>query len=249
MSITKTTTSVDTLKINYLTQEMYEDALENNEINANEIYLTLTEDNPSLFPIHIEAQSGLGDDRYLVNVTEEEIWQAYEDGKILVLIDDGAGFVVTDYRVEHENSESIGNSYCYYDTIWFNYINAVWDPDADDVEITGSFLYGINFNNYDDSNYDLLMTSGRLVYKETTLPQGFKSTTVSLGTSGWSSNSKTVNVTGISSSSDVIVSPAPASYDDYTSAGIYCSAQGSDTLTFTCTTTPSNAITVNILYR
>ena len=40
MSITKTTTNVDTLKINYLTQEMYEDALENNEINANEIYLT-----------------------------------------------------------------------------------------------------------------------------------------------------------------------------------------------------------------
>lgn len=121
MSITKTTTTVDTLKINYLTQEMYEDALENDEINANEIYLT---------------------------------------------------------------------------------------PSTD-----------------------------------------FQSTTATLTVAGWSSSSQTVSVSEITVTSIIIVSPAPASYDDYTSAGIYCSAQGSNTLTFTCTTTPSNAITVNILYR
>lgn len=40
MSINKTTTDLSTLKINYLTQEMYEDALENNEINENELYVT-----------------------------------------------------------------------------------------------------------------------------------------------------------------------------------------------------------------
>ena len=40
MSIVKTPTNVDTLKINYLTQEMYEEALENDEINENELYLT-----------------------------------------------------------------------------------------------------------------------------------------------------------------------------------------------------------------
>ena len=40
MTISKTTTDLSTLKINYLTQEMYEDALENNEINENELYVT-----------------------------------------------------------------------------------------------------------------------------------------------------------------------------------------------------------------
>lgn len=35
-----TTTNLSTLKINYLTQAQYEDALENNEINENEIYMT-----------------------------------------------------------------------------------------------------------------------------------------------------------------------------------------------------------------
>lgn len=40
MTINKTTTDLSTLKINYLTQEMYEDALENDEINENELYIT-----------------------------------------------------------------------------------------------------------------------------------------------------------------------------------------------------------------
>lgn len=40
MSIVKTPTNLDTLKINYLTQEMYEEALANDEINENELYLT-----------------------------------------------------------------------------------------------------------------------------------------------------------------------------------------------------------------
>lgn len=35
-----TTTNLDTLKINYLTQSQYDTALTNNEINNNEIYLT-----------------------------------------------------------------------------------------------------------------------------------------------------------------------------------------------------------------
>ena len=42
MSIVKTPTDVDTLK-NYLTQEMYEEALANDEINENELYLTLSD--------------------------------------------------------------------------------------------------------------------------------------------------------------------------------------------------------------
>ena len=40
MSIVKTPTNIDTLKINYLTQEMYDAALENGEINDTELYFT-----------------------------------------------------------------------------------------------------------------------------------------------------------------------------------------------------------------
>ena len=40
MSIVKTETDLSELKINYLTQAMYDDALENDEINENELYFT-----------------------------------------------------------------------------------------------------------------------------------------------------------------------------------------------------------------
>ena len=72
-------------------------------------------------------------------------------------------------------------------------------------------------------------------------------TTATLAANAWSSNSQTVNVTGVTASNNVIVSAAPASQSDYTSAGVICSAQGAGTLTFTCTSTPSSALTVNVL--
>lgn len=73
------------------------------------------------------------------------------------------------------------------------------------------------------------------------------STTATLAVNSWSSGTQTVNVTGVTSSNTVVVSPAPSSVSDYASAGIYCSAQGSGTLTFTCSTTPTSAITVNVM--
>lgn len=72
-------------------------------------------------------------------------------------------------------------------------------------------------------------------------------TSASLSTSGWSSYKQTVTVSGVTSSSAVIVSPAPASFETYGDMGIYCSAQGTNSLTFTCETVPSAALTVNIL--
>lgn len=71
--------------------------------------------------------------------------------------------------------------------------------------------------------------------------------TASLPTSGWSNKTCTASVAGVTASNNVIVSPAPASYSAYASAGIYCSAQGAGTLTFTCDTVPTTAITVNVM--
>lgn len=76
---------------------------------------------------------------------------------------------------------------------------------------------------------------------------GATSTTGTLVAASWSSNSQTINVTGVTASNNVIVAPAPASQADYTSAGIICTAQGAGTLTFTCTSTPASDLTVNVL--
>lgn len=71
--------------------------------------------------------------------------------------------------------------------------------------------------------------------------------TATLTTTGWSGTEQTVSVTGATASNNVIASPAPGSHADYFASGCHCSAQGSGTLTFTCTDRPSAALTVNVL--
>lgn len=80
-------------------------------------------------------------------------------------------------------------------------------------------------------------------------PAGSSTTSISvtLAVADWSSNTQTVTVTGVAADSVVFVSPAPASASDYASAGILCTAQAANSLTFTCDTTPTNAITVNVV--
>lgn len=74
-----------------------------------------------------------------------------------------------------------------------------------------------------------------------------KTYTASLTTAGWSSNTQTVTVTGMTANAIIMVSAAPASEATYRQNGVYCSAQAANSLTFTCASTPTAAITVNIL--
>lgn len=76
---------------------------------------------------------------------------------------------------------------------------------------------------------------------------GSTSATATLSEMDWTNDSQTVNVQGVTASNNVIVAPAPSSQTDYTDAGVKCTAQGAGTLTFTCDTTPTSALTVNVL--
>ena len=75
----------------------------------------------------------------------------------------------------------------------------------------------------------------------------YTSISVTLTTANWSSNTQTVNVAGVTASNAVIVSSAPASYLSYGEFGVYCSAQGAGTLTFTCDSAPDVNLIVNVL--
>ena len=75
----------------------------------------------------------------------------------------------------------------------------------------------------------------------------YTSIEVALTTVNWSSNTQTVNVAGVTASNAVVVSASPASYLSYGEFGVYCSAQGAGTLTFTCDSTPDVNLTVNVL--
>ena len=96
------------------------------------------------------------------------------------------------------------------------------------------------------NNWDVLTNvSGTPTWQA---PSGWHSTiTVTLTSAWWSSNSQTVSATGVTASNTVIVSPAPSDIGDYADCGVYCSAQWSGTLTFSCSDTPSSNIDVNVV--
>lgn len=73
-------------------------------------------------------------------------------------------------------------------------------------------------------------------------------TTVTLAVNDWSNNSQTVTVNGVTGTSVVWVAPEPSDTADYVAAGILCTSQATNSLTFTATTTPTTDIDVNIVY-
>lgn len=73
------------------------------------------------------------------------------------------------------------------------------------------------------------------------------STTATLSASAWSNSAQTVSVSGVTTDSTIIVSPATDSQDAWSKAGIVCTAQAAGKLTFTCKSVPTAAVTANIV--
>lgn len=71
--------------------------------------------------------------------------------------------------------------------------------------------------------------------------------TVTLTAEGWVDKAQTVSASNVTADNIVWVSPAPASFDAYGKAGIRGTAQGTGTITFTCTKVPIVEITVEVV--
>ena len=72
---------------------------------------------------------------------------------------------------------------------------------------------------------------------------------VTLTASGWNANAKTqtVSVSGVTATSNCVITSAPDSYMAYAKAGVRCTAQGAGTLTFSCETVPTADVAANVL--
>lgn len=71
--------------------------------------------------------------------------------------------------------------------------------------------------------------------------------TVSIDTSAWNDTSATVTANGVTASNTIITTYHPDSYTAAFNAGIYCSAQATNSLTFSCVTVPTTTIKINVL--
>lgn len=71
---------------------------------------------------------------------------------------------------------------------------------------------------------------------------------VTLPAANWGDkNTQTVDLTGVTADQVLIITAAPGSYEAYTDAVVWCSAQGDNTLTFSAKYTPSVDVDANIL--
>ena len=113
---------------------------------------------------------------------------------------------------------------------------------------------------YDVENDDFVMISGLLdpVYNADAANKAYvdskasTSVAITLTTSGWSSNTQTVTVSGVSASETAqLITPTPAiaSQTAYYEAGIMCTGQAANSLTFTCQTVPTSNLTVYVVIQ
>lgn len=135
----------------------------------------------------------------------------------------------------------------------FGFFIALVDPmptARQDLEAMIFQYMGATDSNYTHGYFYECVTDDNTTYywKQLNVQPSVKvNTTATLAVADWSSNTQTITVSGVKADSVVFVSPAPASASDYASAGILCTAQAADSLTFSCTQTPSSAIVVNIV--
>lgn len=79
-----------------------------------------------------------------------------------------------------------------------------------------------------------------------------KSATVTLSASGWSDNTQTVTVQGVlADEAAQLIQPMPAiaSQSAYYAAGILCTGQAANSLTFSCTTAPTESLKVYVVMQ
>lgn len=78
-----------------------------------------------------------------------------------------------------------------------------------------------------------------------------KTLQISIPASGWDASAKTqtVTATGVTATNAVTPSPAPASWEAAGTAGVRCTAQAADSLTFTCSEVPTADLTYNVLIQ
>ena len=117
--------------------------------------------------------------------------------------------------------------------------------------IHGNYAGGIfpkpDWNQQDASKADFIRGKETVELALAAKQPKHRTAAVTLTAAGWASSSQSVACAGMTQHTTIIVSAAPADYEAYAKAGIYCAAQGQDALTFRCKSTPSASLTANIL--
>ena len=146
---------------------------------------------------------------------------------------------ISDYGIAYTGTETIGDEL----TVVYTAVSYTGGWDQTDVQPSSG---GSSLPSQTGNAGKFLTTDGTNA-SWATPSGGTSSITVTLLAANWVNDEQTVNATGVTASNSVFIGAAPASITDYDTAGVKCTAQGAGTLTFSCATTPSSDLTVNVL--
>lgn len=123
-----------------------------------------------------------------------------------------------------------------------------------DAMITGdvTFKYGADFDGSKITSVGTPVNGSDGANKAYVDSKAPTSVAITLTTSGWSSNTQTVTVSGVSATETAqLITPTPAiaSQSAYYEAGIMCTGQAANSLTFTCQTVPTSNLTVYVVIQ
>ena len=163
------------------------------------------------------------------------------------------GVFITEYTYFDDVSmEDTGYPYKSVATRIYTFCGSNADPDSNEPEEPTEYY----FRCFDGDSYrqiTLTQTVGpedAWTMSRSTGNLKPQTVTSTITVANWNSSTlqctKTVN--GITSDSTVHVSPTPSSIDVAAAAGVYCSAQGTSSLTFTCKKIPTANITMNVMF-
>ena len=123
-----------------------------------------------------------------------------------------------------------------------------------DAMITGdvTFKYGADFDGSKITSVGTPVNGSDGANKAYVDSKAPTSVTITLSASSWSSNTQTVTVSGVVASETAqLITPTPAiaSQSAYYEAGIMCTGQAANSLTFTCQTVPTSNLTVYVVIQ
>lgn len=119
------------------------------------------------------------------------------------------------------------------------------DLNGSQVKISGDYVYISNLVDPTDPD-----DAANKAYVDSKAP--LPPVPITLTTSSWSSNTQTVTVSGVSATETAqLITPTPAiaSQSAYYEAGIMCTGQAANSLTFTCQTVPTRNLTVYVVIQ
>lgn len=183
--------------------------------------------------------------------TSEEIYQAFQNGYVvLAVVPEQLNMVIPLYAISADEGNYTALFRKFDDQSTMN----IEIQSADDEKYVTTYTSQIKANNitFTPGTTGLTAENVQDAIEEVNekIPTKPIYRTVTLPASGWSSNTQTVTVNGVlADESAQLIQPMPAiaSQNAYISTGVICSGQAANSLTFTCSTVPTDDITLYIV--